>query len=342
MKRKDFIRTSAMAGIAAVSGGGVFANALNDKKIIKPPLLRKGDKVGIAAPGSYITEEELEETKKNIRSLGLVPFYTENILAKDGYLAGTDKQRASDINRMFADKSVKAVWAARGGYGAARILGMIDYNAIRRNPKILIGYSDITALLYAVFAKTGLISFHGPVGISTFDEFSVHSLKQILFDAETNISLTPSEKFPTPLTIRSGKASGKLIGGNLSLAVSLIGTPYDVSSKGKIIFLEEINEEPYRIDRMLTQMIQADKFKDAAGIALGRFVKCSPKEEDPEFESSFTLEEVLYDRLFNLGIPVVYGLSFGHIDNKYTLPFGSEAELDAKTGVIKLTESAAI
>jgi len=340
MKRKDFFRTSVIAGFAAASGKNIFAEIPSGIKIIKPPRLRTGDKVGVVAPGSYLTEDELSNAEKNIRSLGLIPFYTENILAKEGYLAGTDGQRASDINRMFADKSIKAVWAARGGYGSARILDMIDYNIIRRNPKILIGYSDITALLYAVFAKTGLISFHGPVGISTFDEFSVHSLKQILFDAESNITLSPSSKFPAPLTIRSGKASGKLVGGNLSLAVSLIGTPFDVSSKGKIIFLEEINEEPYRVDRMLTQMIQADKFKDAAGIALGRFVKCSPKEEDPEFESSFTLEEVLYDRLFKLGIPVVYGLSFGHIDNKYTLPFGAEAELDTKNGIIELTESA--
>lgn len=342
MNRKNFIRTVGVAGAGIMTGGyRPFAQLVNEG-IIKGRKLKIGDTVGLIAPGSFITEKELEEAVTNIRSLGLKPYYTDNILAKEGYLAGTDKQRAEDLNRMFANPKVKALWAVRGGYGCVRILDMLDYSSIRRNPKIVIGYSDITVLLYGIFSQTGLIGFHGPVAISTFDEFSVAYLKSILFGDSTGVKLIQSPVAADSTVIRSGKATGRLVGGNLSLVVSLIGTKYDVETKGKIIFLEEIGEEPYRIDRMLTQMIQAGKFNGAAGIALGNFRKCEIKKNDPEFDSSFSLSEVLFDRLFDLGIPVIYGLSFGHIDNKYTLPFGALAELNVFDKSITLSESAVI
>ncbi len=341
MDRKKFIKTAILTSSAFSLGFTRYSLRNTYSEIIHPPKLKPGDVVGLVTPGSYITEKELEEAKKNIRSLNLIPYHTSNVLSKDGYLAGSDKQRAEDINHMFKNPDVKCIWAVRGGYGCTRILDLIDYDLIRRNPKAIIGYSDITALLYAVFSQTGLICFHGPVGISTFDEFSVHNLKPLLFSDVKGLKIKQYKNSETTV-IRSGKAVGRLVGGNLSLMVSLIGTKFDIESKDKIIFIEEINEEPYRIDRMLTQMIQAGKFEGAKGIALGNFQKCEIKENDPEFESSFTLKEVLYDRLFGLGIPVVYGLSFGHISNKITLPFGAKAELDVNNNTIKLLENTVV
>ncbi|RMD50336.1 MAG: LD-carboxypeptidase [Ignavibacteria bacterium] len=341
MERRKFLQTSFLISTSSL----VFNRKLSAsiaKGIIHPPKLKKGDVVGLVTPGSYITEDELNDAKRNITNLGLIPFHTENVLAKDGYLAGSDELRAKDFNSMIYDRDVKAIWAVRGGYGCARILDKIDYNALAKNPKVVIGYSDITALLYGIFSQTGLVCFHGPVGISTFDEFSVNNLKPLLFGRSKNLKLKPADKFDSPEIIRTGLAEGRLVGGNLSLIISTIGTKYDLDYKNKIVFIEEINEEPYRIDRMLTHMIQAEKFDGAAGIALGRFVKCEVKEKSPEFDSSFNLKEVLFDRLYSLNIPVVYGLSFGHIDNKITLPFGAKAKLDVKNFEITLLENTVV
>lgn len=339
MKRNEFIKSTGLMGLAIAVNPAKLLAGRQKQQILKPAKLNPGDKVGLVVPASFITEKQLEEAKRNIENLGLVPYYTNNVLARDGYLGGTDKQRADDINAMFSDKSIKAVWSVRGGYGCARMLDMLDYDLIKKNPKILIGYSDITALLYAIFARTGLVTFHGPVATSTFDDFSVSYLKSLLFEVNSNVKLVQSPVAEEPLVIRSGKASGRLVGGNLSIVVSLIGTKYDVDSRDKIIFLEEIKEEPYRIDRMLTQMIQAGKFDGAKAVVLGNFRKCDIRKNDPEFDESFTLSEVLYDRLFNLGIPVIYGMSFGHIDNKFTLPFGVKAELNTLDASVVLKEN---
>jgi muramoyltetrapeptide carboxypeptidase len=180
------------------------------------------------------------------------------------------------------------------------------------------------------------------VGISTFKEFSKNYFNDVLVHPKNNLVLTsvPEEDNAEPFTITSGIAEGELAGGNLSVIVSLIGTEYDINTENKIIFLEETSEEPYRIDRMLTQMIMSGKFDKASGIALGVFDNCEPKKDKPSFKSSFTLKEVLFDRLFSLGIPVVYGLSFGHIKNKFTLPFGITAELNTNTKKLTLLEKA--
>ena len=346
MKRREFIRNGVLATLAIGTMQNLFGGtkSIKEKKIIKPKRIKPGDTVGIVAPGSYITEKELEETIQNLKMLGMKPYYTNNVLKKHGYLGGTDKERVADLHEMFSNPEVDWIIAARGGYGCTRILPMLDYDLIRNNPKVLMGYSDITALLYAIFAQTGLVTFHGPVGVSTFNDFSVNYVKKVLFDAESGILLKSHEEVfnneKIPYTVRSGKVRGQLVGGNLSLAVAVIGTKYDVDYSGKIVFLEEIGEEPYRIDRMLTQMIEAGKFEKAAGIALGKFIDCEVDKEKPEFENSLTLSEVIYDRLFNLGIPVAYGLSFGHITNKFVLPFGIMAEFDAGERTITLLESA--
>ncbi|PIX93036.1 MAG: LD-carboxypeptidase, partial [Ignavibacteria bacterium CG_4_10_14_3_um_filter_37_18] len=202
-------------------------------------------------------------------------------------------------------------------------------------------------LLYGIYSQTGLIGFHGPVATSTFNEFSVNNFKNVLMKPQLKMSLHSASEDAAkneykPYVIRSGKAKGKLIGGNLSIVASLIGTKYDIEPKGKIIFLEEVGEEPYRVDRMLTQMIQAGKFKNASGIALGVFTKCESKPDQSGIANSFSLSEVLLDRLFQLKIPVLYGLSFGHIVNKFTLPFGINAELDVDNQELMLLEEAVV
>ena len=343
MNRKKFLKNLTLSSLAISSFS--YADYFNAyrlaDKIIKPAKLKKGDKVGLIAPGEFITEEELKTSTDNLEALGFKVSYTKNILNRNGYLAGTDEQRASDLNEMFSRNDIDGIVAARGGYGCTRILPLLDYNLIEKNPKVLLGYSDITALHMAIYSKTGLVSFHGPVGISTFNEYTISNLKNVLLYSLENLTLynTEDEKNidSKSFTIISGKSSGRLIGGNLSLMVSLIGTPYDFDPSGKLIFIEEIGEQPYRIDRMLTQMIEAGKFEKASGIILGEFVDCEPGKNDL---NSFSLKEVLYNCLYNLNVPVIYGMSFGHIKNKLTLPIGINAELNSISQTITLLESA--
>jgi muramoyltetrapeptide carboxypeptidase len=349
MKRRNFIKTISAASVAATAFPESFSekHSPGSRSAIKPPRLKDGDTIALVTPGSYITEQEKEESINNIRSLGFNVVYSDRLMQKNGYFSATDEERAADLNEMFERKDVQGIMCARGGYGCARILPHLDYDLIEDNPKALIGFSDVTALQYAIYKNCGLITFHGPVSISTFSSFSIRNFKNVLlnptFELELENSKTGNNYNPYEITIISeGIAEGELVGGNLSICVSLIGTEYDIDFSDKIIFLEEFLEEPYRVDRMLTQMIQAGKFDDAAGIALGVFKLCEPNKSNPAFSGSFSLMEVLKDRLGNLGIPVVYGLSFGHIADKFTLPFGGKAELNTETKRLKLTESSVL
>ncbi len=348
MHRRNFVKGAVAVTILGGSGYKTFAKKMlqsgRETNNLLPSKLKAGDTIGLIAPGSFITEDELNESITNLKDLGFNVKYSKNILARYGYLAGTDKQRADDVNKMFADSNVDGIVCARGGYGCSRILPMLDYEMIKKNPKVIVGYSDITALLYGIYSQTGLVCFHGPVGISTFNEFSVRNFNNVLSHPREKYTMTSvvddEDELYKIFPIRSGVAEGGLVGGNLSIVVSLIGTPYDIDTKGKIIFLEDVGEEPYRIDRMLTQLLEAGKFDDVAGVALGVFKNCRVKKKDPSFDKSFTLFEVLYDRLYPLGVPVIYGLSFGHIENKFTLPFGIKARLDVGNQTLTLLERA--
>lgn len=307
---------------------------------IKPEKLEIGDTIGLIAPGSYISQKQLDESIKNLEALGYKVKYNDAILDKYGYLAGKDSVRVKEIHSMFLDKEIKAIMAVRGGYGCARFIPMLDYNLIRNNPKIIIGYSDITSLLYGIYEKTGLVCFHGPVGTSTFNEYSINNMLSVIANDQNEFEMTNLNEDDAQIkVINPGVAEGELVGGNLSIVVSMIGTEFDIDSKNKIIFLEDIGEEPYRIDRMLTQMIQSGKFDECSGIALGVFRKCEIDENSPEFENSLTLQQVFSDRLGDLGIPVIYGLSFGHITNKFTLPFGINTKLDTYNRKLVLLEN---
>jgi muramoyltetrapeptide carboxypeptidase len=342
MKRKNFIKAAGITSVLALLPINKTFPFYYPR--IKPQRLKPGDTIGLIAPGSYITGEELNVSIKNLNELGFNVVYTNNILSRNGYFAGTDKQRAADLNQMFQRKDVAGIICARGGYGCTRILPLLNYNMIRANPKVFMGYSDVTSLLYGIYKETGLICFHGPVGISTYSNFTTEYFRKTLIYPEDNLVLensipeTDDEEYK-PLTIKDGVARGELIGGNLSVVVSLIGTPYDIITRNKIIFLEEMEEDPYRIDRMLTQFRMAGKFDGAGGVALGVFKDCKPT-ENTSFESSFTLIEVLKNRLGDLNIPVVYGMSFGHIKDKFILPVGVRAELNSSKQTITLLETA--
>lgn len=349
MKRRNFIKTISTATVAAAVIRPVFAPGkdFESKKLNKPSRLKNGDKIALVTPGSYITEQEKEESINNLRSLGFNVTYSVRLMQKNGYFSANDEERAADLNEMFERKDVQGIMCARGGYGCARILPYLDYDLIEDNPKALIGFSDVTALQYAILKNSSLITFHGPVSISTFSSFSNKNFRNVLLNPSNELELenskTGNNYNPYGITvIADGKAEGELVGGNLSIIVSMIGTEYDIDFSGKIVFIEEFLEEPYRVDRMLTQMIQAGKFEKAAGIALGVFKLCEPNKTNPAFSGSFSLMEVLKDRLGNLGIPVIYGLSFGHIADKFTLPFGGKAELNSETKQLKLTEPAVL
>ena len=348
MNRKKFIASLSLASI----GTGLinplsFSNIKikDEPSVIKPKRLKKGDRIALITPGSYITESELQDSIKNLDELGFEVTFSERLMLQTGYFSGNDEERAKDLMEMFERDDVDGIMCARGGYGCARILPLLDYDLFRANPKVLIGYSDVTALLYGIFQNTGLVTFHGPVSISTFNEFSVDNFKRVLLDPGQddlfkNANNNEDENVYGVTTLVSGKGKGRLVGGNLSIIVSLIGTDYDVDYSNKILFIEEIGEEPYRIDRMLTQLIESGKLENVSGIMMGIFDDCEPKEKNPAYSKSFTLMDVLKDRLSNLKVPIVYGMSFGHIKNKFTIPFGAFAELDADNQTFTLLENA--
>jgi muramoyltetrapeptide carboxypeptidase len=345
MNRKVFLKKSAAAGFALPLIGNSFLKEVGTHPIIKPAKLSKSDTLALVTPGSYITEDELQQSMDNLQQLGFNAVYSNKLLLQNGYFSATDAERANDLMGMFKRKDVNGIVCARGGYGCARILPLLDYDVIKSNPKVLIGYSDVTALHLGIFKKTGLITFHGPVGTSTFNDFTKEYFDKVLLNPQKDTLLINStnvedENIYGVTTLVNGEGEGILTGGNLSIVVSLIGTEFDIETKNKIIFLEEIGEEPYRIDRMLTQMIQAGKFDNAAGVAMGIFRNCESKLDNPSFEKSLTLMEVLQDRLGNLKIPVVYGMSFGHVKDKFTLPVGVNVKLNADEQTIVLLESA--
>lgn len=241
---------------------------------------------------------------------------------------------------------MRGIWCIRGGDGAPRILPEVDFELIRKNPKVFVGYSDITALHVAIHQRCGLVTFHGPVGISRFSDYTKNHVLNVLTKptAPYKIALSEANKAnPSPLfktvVVTPGKARGRLIGGNLSLLSALAGTPWALENlKGKILFIEDVEEQPYRVDRMLTQLRQSADLRSLAGVALGVFEDCVPKETKP----SPPLIEFIKDRLGDLGIPVIYGLSFGHIRDQFTLPVGIEAELDTEAATMTLIETAVV
>jgi len=329
---------------------GFLGTSNSNNKVIKPPVLKKGDKVGMVAPASNAYEpEEIIIAKETMEQYGFEVELSKNINAQYGYLAGTDRERAEDINTMFRRTDIKGIMTFSGGYGCSRILPLLDYDAIRKNPKVIIGHSDITALLLGIHKQTGLITFHGSSGLTGVGEYAIASFKNTIMSTNAigQVAKPPNTNRNNRLiTIKGGKATGQLVGGNLTLVTNLLGTPYEPDTRGKIFFLEDIGEEPYRIDRMLTQLWLAGKFDRVAGIALGHFVDCVPREYQPSFYETLSLENILRDR-FNspdrpIGKPTLYNLMFGHVTENAVLPIGAIATLDATAKTLIINEGAVI
>ncbi len=355
MNRRNFnlllTATSAMAASFTALSQSTYAMASHatsrTPSLIKPPRLNAGDLVGLIAPGGVVDDALIEKCVKNLESFGMRVKVSTNIRAARGGYAGTVAKRTEDLHTMFLDKNVKAIWAARGGSGCVQLLPKINYSLIRNHPKILIGYSDITALLLAIYRHAGLVTFHGPVASSTFSDYSVAHLQAVLMEpkprVEINMSAQNADKaLQEPQfaqrTIREGVATGRLLGGNLSVLSALIGTPYAAELAGSLLFLEEIGEAPYRVDRMLTQLSQSGGLKNISGAMLGVFQKSIATDG----EASLTLAEVLDDHLAQLKVPSVYGFSFGHIAQQFTIPVGVRARLDTANATLTLLESAVV
>lgn len=342
LKRRQLLKTF---GIAAITSQLPLTTKSNASRptILKPPRLKAGDTVGLISPAGAIQAKDIEEISRTLTTLGLKVKLGKHVLERYGYLAGKDVDRAADVNAMFAEKSVQAILTMRGGWGCNRILPLLDYDLIRSHPKILMGFSDVTSLLLAIYAKTGLITFHGLTGTSTWTPFVINSMQRILFDGEAlllqnpiNIN-DPPEQSPIQVeTITPGKVKGKLIGGNLSVLAAMIGSSYLPNWKNSILFLEEVREEVYRVDRLLTQLKLAGILNQISGFVLGQCIKCDPEEPD----KSLTLIQVLQDQILPLRIPAFYGLRIGHIQSRLMLPIGVEVEIDANAGTLKMLESA--
>ena len=313
--------------------------------LLKARALKPGDTVGLITPSTYVSDpDRLALAERTIRYFGLKVEIGRHVRRRDGYLGGSVDERVADLHDMFRNPDIHAVFAIRGGYGSAQLLDRIDFDLIRRNPKVFLGYSDITALHLAIHKMTGLVTFHGPVTLSGFSDYTQKYFRQALFRTEPIGAVTnpPDDNRLRPAhllrTIRPGTARGPLIGGNLTLISSTMGTPYEIDTRGRILFLEDVGEEPYSIDRMLTQLRLAGKLREAAGVIFGECSDCRPREFQPSFESTFSLGEVLDNLLGDLKIPVLSGLTIGHTSDQLTLPLGVTASLNADTGELTIEE----
>jgi muramoyltetrapeptide carboxypeptidase len=290
---------------------------MQNEKIRVPVRIKPGDTIGIAAPAGPFDRQTFMRGARIIEDMGFKIFIPPGLFEKNRYLAGADKHRAQIVNQMFADNSIDAVICARGGYGSMRILPMLDYDAIKNNPKVFIGFSDITILLSVLFTRCNLVTFHGPVVTSLVD--TSEETKLSLFSnvtSESNLEI----KLSGGITINPGMAAGEVCGGNLTMLCHLVGTPYAPDFENKILFLEDRREAPYRIDRMLVHMELADCFKGVSGIILGTFEDCGPIED---------VFKIIAELFMKYHIPILAGLDAGHGSHNLTIPLGIEATLDA-------------
>lgn len=314
--------------------------------LLKPERLNFGDVIGIAAPASAPPDPKaVDRAAAALERFGFRPKLAKNVRARLGFLAGTDRERAADLMQLFAEKKVKAIICLRGGYGAARILDRLDYDVIRRHPKILSGYSDITSLHGALAKRVNLISMHAPMMNGALDgpklpEFTKQSFFRTVMEAKPAGSICDGYAGKTISILRGGVAEGRLIGGNLSVLCASLGTPFAPAFNGKILFIEDIGEKPYRLDRMLTQLANAGVLSQVAGVAVGVNQDCSDPDAKRGGEYRQTAADVVMERLTSLRVPVVMGLPFGHVELNATIPVGARARLDGNRGDLIITESA--
>lgn len=345
MTRRDLMKFAGIAGL------GMMLPRLQAKaqanEIIKPKRLSEGDTVSLISPGSAVpSPDDIRSATEAVEALGLKAKFAANTTAGTGYRTKPRKARIDDIHEAFSDSETTGIICIRGGYGSGMLLDGLDYDLIRQNPKVFIGYSDITALHLAIHQNAGLVTFHGPVALSAFTDFTARHFKKMLFENKAagllqnpggNVGIR--EANPTR-GITPGTVQGNLTGGNLSLISSLLGTDYEIDTKDKILFLEDVGEAPYRIDRMLNQLRLAGKLDDAAGIVFGVCSGCETGDTASTWDSS--LGEVLDNYLRGSGTPAFYGLLIGHTSHQLTLPYGIKAVLDADNGALIIREAAVV
>jgi muramoyltetrapeptide carboxypeptidase len=346
LSRRAFIPA---LGAAMISAGlplniklGEDDENLNEEKkdpltIIKPRALKRGDLLAVTSPAGPLRDvKEADKFKLLLEGLGFRVVMGKTVKTKTGFLAGPDDMRLQELHQFFLDPEVKGIVCMKGGWGCGRILDKIDYDLIRSHPKILIGFSDITSLINAIWLYSGVIAYHGPVGNSSWNDYSVDYLMRVLVKGE-KVKYLPGPDKEDTITIHSpGTATGILTGGNLSVMSDLMGTPFFPDLKGKILFLEDVAEEPFRIDRMLTQFRLAGAWRELSGVIIGKCRKCVA--EEPDF--AFTVDEIYKEHFSGLKIPVYSGAMIGHIVNKYTVPIGIPVTMDANAGSFQLLESA--
>ncbi len=346
MEKRNFLKFLALSSSAFLLKSPMeklFAQ--NQLNLIKAKALKQGDSVRIISPGTAVNDpDDINKANEIVKSLGLIPIFSNNLLAGSGYKTRTVKERIDDIHEAFSDDNAKAVFCIRGGYGSGQLLDSIDYQLIRNNPKIFCGYSDITALHLAINKYSGLVTFHSPVLLSPFTSFTQEIFVKLLFNSEIYGKISnPSNKsglrtiYPIR-TIVSGKASGQIIGGNLSLISSLVGTKYQIDTKDKILAFEDVGESPYRIDRMLNQLRLSGILENAKGFIIG---KCSDCTQD-QATWDWSLGEVLDYYIKPLNKPAFYGLLFGHTSEQITIPLGINVTIDADLGTLNLDEQCVI
>lgn len=311
--------------------------------ILKPPRLRPGDVIGLISPAS--TPSPPEKIDKGVRYLEQLGYRVKlgcHVAAQHGYLAGTDAQRAGDLNAMLNDAQVNAVFAMRGGYGTPRLLPFVDYAAVKRSPKIVVGFSDLTALQLALFRKTGLVTFSGPMpGVEFWQKPDPYTEEHFwrLLTSRRKIGLLPNPPEKPLVTQNPGQAEGRLLGGNFSLLVSLLGTPYSPDYRGALLVLEDVDEFTHRIDRMFAQLRNAGILRHVAGLLLGQFTQCGPRDAA---QPHLTIDQVLTEASTWTPGPVIRHFQYGHIPRKLTIPLGLRARLDASRQKLEVLEAAVV
>jgi muramoyltetrapeptide carboxypeptidase len=335
MIRRDFLKKTGLLFTAGTVSTRNLLSVTSKPKKILPPALKPGDTIGFISPAGILFDENLfENMQKVMESMGFKVQFGKNVKNRYGYLAGTDEERANDLNQFFSDPEINGIVTVRGGWGSNRILNLVNYNVIRENPKIFCGFSDITALHLSIYKNTGLVTFHGPNGNSDWTLFTRDHFKKLITGKNPKPLLeNPGREKHNIHTIQPGTASGKLLGGNLTLITSLIGSSYLPDFTGAILFLEDVGEDVYKIDRMMSQLKLSGILKTINGFVFGKCTNC--KESQP---ISFSLVEVFEHYLKPLGIPSFSGSMISHEPNNFTLPVGIMAQMDAAKGTIQLLE----
>lgn len=346
MRRREVLKTIAGAPAAAALAPFQPAAPPIPAPANIPRRLAVGDTVGLVAPASAtFLRMELEIAQESLEALGLRVVVGDHLRDRHGYLAGSDAARAADINRFFADPAIRAVLPIRGGWGSSRVLPLLDYRTIGRNPKVVLGYSDITALLLAITARTGLVTFHGPNGMGRWDNWSADYVRRVLFNAEAVTFENPRDRGEYLVqtenrtqTLVPGVARGRLLGGNLTVLTAILGSSYLPAWDNAILFLEDVGEDLYRVDRMFTSLKLAGVLDKLRGLVFGTCDECEPGEG----YGSLTLEEVLDDHVRPLNIPSWRGAMIGHGMPQFTVPVGAEVEIDAARATIRMLAPAVV